>query len=181
MLSGKCIRIQIPLTAFIMIARFVISVIDFFYRPFSKFMPLQTFRYAACGGGNTLLSLLIFFLSYNFLFDKQLVHLGFVTISPHIAAMILSFLLTFPIGFYLARNVVFSGSALRGRHQLIRYFTTTMGSVLLNYANLKIMVDLLHFYPTIAQTINVAIVVTFSYLMQKYFAFARKSHTVSKT
>ena len=144
-------------------------------------MPLQTFRYAACGGGNTLLSLVIFAVSYNFVFDKSLVQLGPITISPHIAAMILSFLFTFPIGFYLARNVVFSGSPLRGRHQLIRYFTTTIGSVLLNYANLKIMVDLLHFYPTIAQSINVVIVVTFSYLMQKHFAFARKSHSVQKT
>ncbi len=144
-------------------------------------MSLQTFRYAACGGGNTALGLLVFFVGYNFLFHKQLVHLGSLTLSPHIAAMVLSFLVSFPIGFYLARYVVFSGSALRGRHQLVRYFTTTMGSLLLNYANLKIMVDLLHFYPTIAQSINVVIVVTFSYLMQKHFAFARRSHAVQKT
>lgn len=137
-------------------------------------MPRQTFYYAACGGGNTLLSILIFFVTYNFVLQKQLLHLPFVTLSPHIASMIISFLLTFPLGFYMARYVVFSGSALRGRHQLMRYLLSTTGSVLLNYINLKVMVDLLHWYPTISQIINTTIVVTFSYLAQKYFAFRKK-------
>ena len=134
-------------------------------------MPFQTFRYAACGAYNTATGILVFFVGYNFIFKKQLVPTPIVTLSPHIAAMILSFMVTFPVGFYLARYVVFSGSMLRRRDQLFRYFLTTIGSVFLNYINLKIMVDILGFYPTIAQTLNVVIVVTFSYLMQKYFAF----------
>jgi len=85
--------------------------------------------------------------------------------------MILSFLITFPLGFYLARYVVFPGSFMKKRYQLFRYFLSTVGSLLLNYFNLKIMVDIWGFYPTIAQVFNVIIVVTFSYLMQKYFAF----------
>lgn len=132
--------------------------------------------YAACGGGNTLLGIFSFFISYNFIFKKQLIHLPFITLSPHIAAMIVSFLVTFPLGFYLARYVVFSGSSLRGRHQLIRYFATTIGSLLLNYINLKILVDMLHLYPTPSQIINTIIVVTFSYLAQKYFAFGKSRH-----
>ncbi len=134
-------------------------------------MPMQTFRYAACGGGNTLLGLFVFSASYNFILKKRMVHLPFVTISPHIAAMIISFLVSFPLGFYLARNVVFASSILRGRQQLARYFATALGSIVLNYINLKIFVDLLHLYPTAAQIINVVIVVCFSYLMQKHFAF----------
>ena len=134
-------------------------------------MPLQTFRYAACGGGTTVLGIATFYVGYNFLFKKQVVHLPFFALEPHIAAMFLSFIVTFPLGFYLSRNVVFTGSALRGRHQLVRYFGSAMGSVLLNYINLKIMVDGLHIYPTIAQVINTVIVIAFSYLMQKHFAF----------
>ena len=127
--------------------------------------------YAACGGGTTMLGLFVFFISYNFIFKKELVHLPLVTLSPHIAAMIASFLVSFPTGFYLSRYVVFSGSLLRGRHQLIRYFGTTMGSLVLNYVNLKIMVDIFKFYPTIAQVINTTLLITFSYFMQKHFAF----------
>ena len=30
----------------------ILSIIDFFYKPFKKILPLQTFRYAAAGGAN---------------------------------------------------------------------------------------------------------------------------------
>ncbi|MES2649430.1 MAG: GtrA family protein [Bacteroidota bacterium] len=154
-----------------MLATIITRILEWLYPFFRRLMPKQTFMYAACGGGNTLLGIFAFFFSYNFVFKKELVHLPFITFTPHIAAMIVSFLITFPIGFYMARYVVFSGSVLRGRHQLVRYFATATGSVILNYINLKIMVDKLQFYPTIAQVINTVIVVAFSYLMQKYFAF----------
>lgn len=157
-----------------MLSKLIIKVIDWFYPLFRRFMPLQTFRYAACGGGNTVLSIFIFFISYNFVFHKQPVDIYIHTFEPYVAAMILSFILTFPLGFYMARNVVFSASSLRGRQQLVRYFTTAVGSVLLNYVNLKILVKYCHIYPTPAQIINTFIVITFSYLMQKHFAFRKK-------
>lgn len=154
-----------------MLARIILQLLDFFYPFFRRLMNRQTFRYAACGGGNTLFGIFTFFISYNFIFRKQLLHLPFITISPHIAAMIVSFLTSFPLGFYLARYVVFSNSSLRGRHQLVRYFGTATGSLVLNYMNLKILVEILHIYPTISQILNTVIVICFSYLMQKYFAF----------
>ncbi|TAD84861.1 MAG: GtrA family protein [Bacteroidetes bacterium] len=154
-----------------MLSRFIHHILNLTYPMFRRFMPLQTFRYAACGGGNTILGIGVFYVAYNFLFKKQVVHLPFMAFEPHIAAMFLSFIVTFPLGFYLSRNVVFTGSALRGRHQLVRYFGTAAGSVALNYFNLKVMVEALHIYPTIAQIINTVVVVIFSYLMQKHFAF----------
>jgi putative flippase GtrA len=159
-------------------ANLITNILDWIYPFFRRLMTRQTFMYAACGGGNTLFGIFLFFISYNFIFKKQLVHLPFITISPHIAAMIVSFLITFPIGFYLARNVVFLGSSLRGRHQLIRYFGIALGSVVLNYINLKILVEICGIYPTISQIINTVIVISFSYLMQKYFAFgSSKKHS----
>ncbi|HSK12253.1 MAG TPA: GtrA family protein [Phnomibacter sp.] len=154
-----------------MAAGFITRFLQYFYPPFSGWMPFQTFRYAACGAFNTATGIIVFFVGYNFIFKKQVVHTPVVALSPHIAAMVLSFMVTFPVGFLLARYVVFSGSLMKKRYQLFRYFLTTMGSLVLNYINLKIMVDLLGWYPTIAQIINVVIVVTFSYIMQKYFAF----------
>src|ERR671921_765144 len=114
-----------------MLSNLIIKILEWFYPFFKRLMPKQTFMYAACGSGNTALGLLVFFISYNFVFKKQLVHLPFITFTPHIAAMILSFLFTFPMGFYMARYVVFSESTLRGRHQLMRYFATAMASVVL--------------------------------------------------
>jgi len=151
--------------------QWVVSVIDFFYPPFRKFITPQTFRYIACGGFNTLLDIFIYFISYNFILKKQLIHLGFVTISPYIGAFIIAFIVSFPTGFYLNRNIVFTGSTLRGRVQLFRYFLLVAVCILLNYIFIKLFVEQFHFYPTIAKIFTTLIVISFSYLTQRHFTF----------
>jgi putative flippase GtrA len=134
-------------------------------------MPLQTYHYAACGGGNTALSLLIYFLSYNFLLDKQVLHLGFIAFKPHIAALFIAFLITFPIGFYLSMFVVFKGSQLKRRVQFFRYFLVVMGSMTINYFCLKIFVESFGWYPTPSRILTTGIVICFSYFSQRHFSF----------
>jgi putative flippase GtrA len=149
----------------------ILKTVDFFYPPFKKFMPLQTFRYAACGGTNTFLDICLFSISYNFIFKKQNVFLGFVTLTPHIASFFLSFCITFPFGFYLSRYVIFQQSSLRGRVQLFRYFLVIIGCILLNYFFLKLFVDQMGWYPTFAKIVTTVFVVIFSYISQNYFSF----------
>src|SRR2546423_8588075 len=96
----------------------ILGIVDFFYPLFKRFMPLQTYRYAACGGCNTFIGLFIYFISYNFILQKRTVFLGFIAFKPHIAALFMSFLFTFPVGFYLSMYVVFQGSYLKKRVQL---------------------------------------------------------------
>jgi len=157
----------------------ILQFIDLFYPLFRRFMTLQMFRYAACGGGNTLLGILLYFVAYNFILQKQMVHLSFVTISPHIAALIINFSVTFPIGFYLSMFVVFQGSFLRKRTQLVRYFMVTIACMLLNYFFLKLFVEKLYWYPTPSMIITTGIVVAFSYFSQRYFSF-RQQKIVTK-
>ena len=149
----------------------IITFIDFFYPPFRKLMPVQTFRYAACGGANTLLDIFIFFISYNFILKKQVLNLGFIAFEPYIAAFIISFCVSFPVGFFLMRNIVFTQSTLHSRIQLFRYFVLVMACILLNYVFIKLFVEKLHFYPTIAKILTTIIVVSFSYLTQKNYTF----------
>ena len=146
-------------------------LLDFFYPFFRKMFDKTTFRYAACGGVNTMFDIFLFFVLYNFVLKKQLLILPFIVISPHIAAFLMAFLVSFPIGFLLNRFIVFQESSLRGRIQLFRYFLSVCVSLLLNYGFLKLLVDQLQFYPTIAKIITTFFVVAFSYLSQKYFSF----------
>jgi len=153
------------------IQRFVLTLVDLFYPLFRRVMPLQTFRYAACGGVNTLLDISLFFVSYNFILHKTPVHLPFLTVGAHIAAFLISFSVTFPIGFYLSRYVVFQETTVRKRAQLRKYFTVVSGCLVLNYLFLKLFVDLLHWYPTPAKLVTTIFVVAFSYLSQKNYTF----------
>ncbi len=149
----------------------ILSVVDLFYPVFKNVMPLQTFRYAACGGFNTCLDITLFFVSYNYILKKQPVHLSFITIGPHIAAFLIGFAVTFPIGFYLSRYVVFQETSVRKTKQLAKYFTVVFGCLILNYAFLKFFVDMLGFYPTPSKILTTIFVVAFSYVTQKNFTF----------
>lgn len=158
----------------------ILQVVDFFYPLFRRFMTLQMFRYAACGGGNTLFNIFLYFILYNYVLEKQVFDLGFIAFTPHIAAFFLAFCVTFPIGFYLSMYVVFQGSYLRRRIQLIRYFLVAMACVLLNYALLKLFVEGLGWYPTPSLMITAGIVILFSYLSQRHFSFRNKQQRVTE-
>jgi len=149
----------------------ILKTVDLFYPVFRRFMPLQTYRYAACGGFNTALDICLFFVSYNFILVKQPLELGFITIGAHIASFLMSFLVTFPIGFYLSRYVVFQETSVAKREQLGKYFMVVMGCLILNYIFLKIFVDVLGWYPTPSKIATTFFVVAFSYFSQKNFTF----------
>jgi putative flippase GtrA len=142
-------------------------------------MTIQMFRYAACGGGNFILNVFLYFVSYNFILEKQVLDLGFIAFTPHIAAFFMAFIVTFPIGFYLSMYVVFQGSYLKKRVQLIRYFLVAIACLILNYILLKFFVEGLGFYPTPALITTAGIVILFSYLSQRHFSF-RQEKTMFK-
>jgi putative flippase GtrA len=97
--------------------------------------------------------------------------LGSNAIKPHSAALFLSFCVTFPIGFFMSKYVVFSDSRLKGRVQLFRYFLICQFNLFLNWILLKIGVESLGIHALPAQLLTIVIVVMVSYLAQRYFSF----------
>ncbi len=155
----------------------IIAVIDFFYPLFRKLMPEQTFRYAACGGANTVLGLALFKILLVFVFKYENVELGFYTLKPHNAALFISFCVNFMVGFLLMRYVVFVDSNLKGRIQFFRYGLTFVFNLVLNYFLLKIFVEVFGWWPFLSQCLTTLIIVTISYLSQKHFSFKKKADT----
>jgi putative flippase GtrA len=152
----------------------ILALIDFFYPPFRKVMPLHTFRYALCGGGNMALDIFLFFIFYNFVFQKQILQLGFFAFQPHTAAFLGAFCITFPIGFLLSKYIVWTTSVVKGHVQLFRYFVIVILNLLFNLFFIKLLVEYFHFYPTIAKIVTTTISVLFSYLSHKHFTFKVK-------
>lgn len=153
----------------------IIAFLDVFYPIFKRFFNKQTYYYAACGGVNMFLDLLLYFIAFNFIFRKQVVQITEnIAFEPYIAAFFFSFIITFPIGFLLSKYVVWTESNLRGRIQLFRYFVIVILNILMNYILLKVFVEVCHFYPTISKLLTIIIVVTFSYLAQRYYSFRIK-------
>jgi putative flippase GtrA len=156
----------------------ILFIIDLFYPLFKKIFSLQTFRYVACGGVNTLLDIGLFAVNYHLIFRKHNVVIGAITISPHIAALWLAFCFTLPIGYYLNRYVVFQESGLKRRVQLFRFILVTFLCIALNYVLLKLMVDYLGWYPTPSKVLTTIFVAAFSYITQTFFFF-KKQETIN--
>ncbi len=155
--------------------QFIESFVLWFYPPFKRLIPEQTFKYAATGGMNTALDIVLYFIFYNFVLMKENVELGFYTISPHIAAFIMAFTITFPTGFVLAKFISFPGSYLKKRIQLLRYGMTVVVSIALNYIFIKLFVEQFDWYPTPSKIVTTLIVILFSYTFQKYYTFKNSS------
>jgi putative flippase GtrA len=153
-------------------ARTLTRFIDrFYWRPVRAVMPLQTFRYLACGGINFVLTIACYAVAHNFIFAKQNFDLGFVVVSPHVAALGISLPVNFFVGFWLQRNISFRRSPLRGRVQLFRYFSTAVVGLLANYALTKLFVDVCRIFPTVAQVLIYCLTAILSFAAQKHFTF----------
>jgi putative flippase GtrA len=170
--------IILPVNVIEIIRKPILLTINWFYQPFKRYIPAETFRYAVCGGANTVFDIFLYFISYNFILDKRDLHLKLITVSPHIAAFFMAFCITFPTGFFLSKYITFSHSELKGRIQLFRYGVTVLMCILLNYVFLKLFVEYCGWYPTIAKIATTLIVVVYSYFSQKYFTFRTNVSTV---
>lgn len=149
------------------------SFIDFFYFIFKRFIPLKTYRYAICGGGNMLFDLVLYFMFFHFVLRKQEIDLFFIVLSPHIASLFFVFPITFVTGFLLNKFITFQDSDLSGKTQFIRYLLVAIGAIVLSYICMKILVDSMGFYPTISRLLTMVISVIYSYLLQSRFSFGK--------
>ncbi|MFT5647325.1 MAG: putative flippase GtrA [Aureispira sp.] len=158
---------------------FLLKIIDCGYFICKRFIPLRTYRYAVCGGGNLGLDTILYFLCFHFVLEQQNLDLSVVVLSGHIASLFLVFPITFCIGFLLNRFIVFPESNLSIQTQFFRYFIAGMVSLLVSYLSLKLFVDIVGFYPTPSRILTTVISVLFSYLMQTKFSFKIQKETPS--
>ena len=162
------------------LARGITNIINFFYRPFSQWMPEQVFRYAACGGGNMVLDWVLYFLIYNFVIGHELVYFQLSTfnfqlcLTPHIATLCIVFPITLLTGFWLQKYVTFTQSNLHGARQLFRYIVIVAVNLAINYLGLKLCVETLGWYPTPSKMVITVVTVIISYMGQKYYTFIKK-------
>ena len=148
------------------------------YPPFRNLIPELTFRYGATGGINTLLDIFLYFICYRFILKKSFINLGIIVISPHIAAFLMVFPITFSTGFLLSKYITFTESKLRGRIQLFRYWLNVLVCIFINYILLKFFVDYCGLYPTLSKILTTIFVVTYSYFAQKHFTFRTEKKTL---
>ncbi|MBY0244032.1 MAG: GtrA family protein [Sphingobacteriaceae bacterium] len=155
--------------------KIILSIIDFFYPPFSKFISIHNFRYLCTGGSTLVVGILMFFIAYNFILHQQDVLLPFnKTLNSVTAAFIIETSITIPYGFLMNKYIIFSQSELKGRKQLFRYILLVLISMAMNYVLLRIFTRFLGIYPTVSKAIISVGMAAFSYFYQHYVTFEVK-------
>ncbi len=105
--------------------------------------------------------------------------------AASVAAWVIAFAISFPLGFTLSRYIVFPESNLHGRIQFFRYALTTASFIVLTYLLIKFFdfllvkmgltqdgtYALLH---TVTYTLINIIVAVISYILQRTYTFKTK-------
>ena len=131
------------------LAEKITNIINRFYvRPLRKIIPHQTFLYAACGGGNMFFNWVLYGIIYNFIIQEQAIHIGSVSMSAHDSTYWIVVPIIFYTGFWLNKHIAFAESKLRTRTQLVRYFISVLGVMILSNLGLKFFVEYVGIYPT---------------------------------
>ena len=129
------------------------------------------FRYLACGGFNTVISILISWYSYYHIVPVHGVGIGNIVIHRDIAAFIIAFSISFPLGFIFSKYLVFPESNIGGKVQAFRYVLLVATCVGLNYVLLKLFVEAWGFNYRLSTILIAIMVATFSYFPQRMFTF----------
>ncbi len=158
------------------IGNYIGTIIELSYPPFQKYMTLQIFKYGLIGTANLIFDWLLYFLIYNFVLRHEMLNLGVVTLSSHIATMTVKIPIVLISGFLLQKYVTFSNSKLSGRVQLFRYSAVFFINLVINYLGLKVLVDGLGFWPTPSNMIISILTVLISFLSQKHFTFKTQNN-----
>lgn len=152
---------------------FFTRLIDFFYPLFARIMPLQVYHFLVCGTLNTLNDWVLYYLLYHYAVREQIVDLGIVAFSPHIAALIMVTPVTFTVGFLFSKYITFTGSDLRTARQVFRYGAMLLVNFVLSYLSMKLLCDVLGFWATPSKMITTVITTLTSFFVQKYYSFRK--------
>ena len=154
------------------ISAVITKAIDIFYiKPLRKLISQQVFRYLACGALTALLDAVWYYVIYHYVVRVEFIDLGFIVVSPHIAALCVVFPITFLTGFWLNRNVAFRTTHIASLPQLAKYALTVVGSILLNYACMKFFVEVCGVWATPSKILTTAVCAVYSFLVGRHFTF----------
>ena len=120
----------------------------------------KIFRYFVSAGLATWVDITVYFLAYNYLYQKMDIEVfDMYTISAATA----SFLIT--------RYLVFSESELEFHKQLFRYVLVALLVLALNWGFMRILIRELEWYPTISRAVSALVIGMLSFVIHKTFSF----------
>ena len=137
-----------------------------------KIFENKIIRYFLSAGIATGVDITIYFLAYNFIYQKQDIELfNLITLSASTGSLILSYTCGLVTNFLITKYFVFTESDLRGIHQLARYILVAILILLLNYLFMSFLIKVLNWYPTLSRVVSALSIGLLSFVIHKFYSF----------
>ena len=136
------------------------------------FIRSKVFRYFISAGVATLVDISVYFIAFNYIYQKEDIHLfkSFIVTAPT-AALMLSYTAGLITNFLITKFLVFHESDLEAHKQLFRYILVAMVVLCLNYVLMRYLIRSLEWYPTLARTFSAISIGMLSFIIHKTFSF----------
>ncbi len=135
----------------------------------------KVFRYFISAGIATWVDITVYFLAFNYLYQKLDINLfNLITVSAATASLILSYTCGLITNFTISKFMVFKESNLETHKQLFRYVMVAIVILFLNYFMMSFLIKTLDWYPTIARATSALSIGVLSFVIHKSFSFKVK-------
>jgi putative flippase GtrA len=139
---------------------------------FRSFLKNKIIRYFFSAGIATAVDVFVYFLAFNFIYEKQDIHLfNLMTLSAPTGSLILSYTCGLLTNFLITKYLVFTESDLQGIHQLARYVLVALLILLLNYLFMSFLIKILGWYPTFSRIVSAISIGLLSFIIHKFYSF----------
>jgi putative flippase GtrA len=153
------------------------AFLQLFYPIFKKWLSYEVYAYLAVGAMNTALNIIFFAVLYEFILSKDGWVIKGYSIASYTIALLIAFLITIPTGFWLSKNFAFKSVTVGSKKttkQLLKYILVVGQGLGSDYLILKGLILFAAMEPTMAKIFSTVIVLTFNFLLQKYFTFKKE-------
>jgi len=131
--------------------------------------------YLFAAGTATLVDISMYFVAYNFIFEKGSVQLGKYILSAPSLALVISYSCGLLVNFSLSKFLVFRESEVKTHKQFFRFVMVAICVFIANYYLLNFLVHILNWFPTMARAVSALLIGVLSYLSHKAFSFNTSS------
>ena len=137
-----------------------------------KIFNSKVFRYFISAGIATWVDVMIYFVAFNYIYQKQDVNMfNWLVISAPTASLMLSYTAGLLTNFFFTKHLVFKESELETHKQLFRYVLVAMVVLGLNYILMRFLIRDWEWYPTIARAFSAIAIGAISFIIHKTFSF----------
>ncbi len=131
-------------------------------------------RYFIAAGTATGVDVLVYFLCYNYLFQKNDQEIIFTILTAPTLSLIISYTCGLITNFLITKFFVFTESTIHGGYQFLRYLLVAFLILIANFYLMHYLIGSLDWYPTISRAVAAIVIGALSFLVHRSFSFQVK-------